>query len=101
MFCECGQLPLQFYWARCVLRFWNACLASMNPLVYNGLQAEWRLAVHQHHQSGWVADLLRYLAEPGDHNAWKHPFAACVRDFAPVNLSQFARQWVGADLAVW
>ena len=98
---ECGQLPLQFYWARCVLRFWNACLTSTNPLVCRGLQADWHLAVHHNHQSGWVADLLRYLAEPGAHNAWKHQFADRIKSFAPIGLNQFTKQWVAADIAAW
>ena len=49
---DCAQMPLQFYWARCVLRFWNACFNSRNPLVYHGLRAEWHLAVQCQH--AWV-----------------------------------------------
>ena len=98
---ECGQLPLQFYWARCVLRFWNACFNSRNLLVYNGLRAEWHLAVHCQHTSGWVAELLQYLEEPGEQHTWKHQFADSIRNFAPVNVNQFARLWVVADLADW
>jgi hypothetical protein len=69
--------------------------------VYDGLQAEWHLAVNRQHASGWVADLLHYLEEPGEQHAWKHQVAASVRQFAPVNVHQLARSWVMADLADW
>ena len=98
---ECGQLPLQFYWVRCVLRFWNLCLANPNPLVQQGFRADWHLAVHDHHQTSWVGDLLQYLEEPGEQNAWKRPFAESVRSFSAVSLAQFAKLWVVDDLADW
>ena len=45
--------------------------------------------------------LLQYLEEPGEQHTWKHQFADNTRNFAPVNVNQFARLWVVADLADW
>ena len=27
-----GQMPISFYWFRCIIRFWNSLLSSNNPL---------------------------------------------------------------------
>ena len=96
---ECGQLPLQFYWVRCVSQFWNACLGNSNQLVQARIRADCRLAGQC--GVGWVADVLRYLEEPGGRHAWRHSCASNVRLIQPVNITQFSKQWVLADLADW
>jgi len=45
---EKGQLPLYFYWFRCVARFWNSILTSDNALLSKINEADLRLA----HQKG-------------------------------------------------
>jgi hypothetical protein len=30
---ETGQMPILFYWFRCIIRFWNSSLSSNNPLL--------------------------------------------------------------------
>ena len=38
-----------------------------------------------------MADLLGYLNEPGESNAWKHSFAEKIDK---VNVNHFAKLWV-------
>ena len=65
------------------------------------LKAEWRLAVEHHHPRGWMADLLRYLDEPGENNDRKRPFAEQIRNFYKVNVNHFTKLWVVHDIAQW
>jgi len=55
---ETGQLPLYFYWFRCVARFWNSLLTSNNALLSKINEANLRLA----HQNGsWTFVVLSAL----------------------------------------
>ena len=35
-----GQMPIFFYWFRCIIRFWNSLLSSNNPLLEKVVQAD-------------------------------------------------------------
>jgi len=39
-----GQMPIVFYWFRCILRFWNSLLSSNNPLFEKVVQANLLIA---------------------------------------------------------
>ena len=41
---ETGQMPLYFYWFRCVMRFWNSLLSTNNDLLNRVVQADMRYA---------------------------------------------------------
>eukprot|EP00983_Pelagomonas_calceolata_P064970 1148388-Pelagomonas_calceolata.AAC.1 len=41
---ETGQMPLYFYWFRCIMRFWNSLLSTNNALLSQVAQADLRLA---------------------------------------------------------
>ena len=41
---ETGQMPLYFYWFRCVVRFWNSLLTTNNTLLSKINQADLLLA---------------------------------------------------------
>jgi hypothetical protein len=36
---ETGQMPIFFYWFRCIIRFWNSLLSSNDPLLEKVVQA--------------------------------------------------------------
>ena len=92
---ECGQQPLSFYWFRCTLRFWNACLDSPNPLVQAVLRADWRLAFHHRCPSCWVSELFRFAETLGP------VLAQPLRDFQQVSIPQACRLWIAADLSLF
>ena len=39
-----GQMPIFFYWFRCIIRFWNSLLSSINPLLEKVVQADLLIA---------------------------------------------------------
>jgi hypothetical protein len=39
-----GQMPIFFYWFRCIIRFWNSLLSSNNPLLEKVVQADFLIA---------------------------------------------------------
>ena len=41
---ETGQMPIFFYWFRCIIRFWNSLLSSNNPLLEKVVQADLLIA---------------------------------------------------------
>jgi len=56
---ETGQLPIYFYWLRCVARFWNSILTSNNALLSKINEADLRLA---HRKGSWTSyDMKSYL----------------------------------------
>jgi len=60
---ETGQLPICFYWLRCVARFWNSLLTTNNTLLSTVNEADLRLA---HRKGSWVLEVLSALHEmPG------------------------------------
>ena len=42
--CETGQMPIFFYWFRCIIRFWNSLLSSNNPLLEKVVRADLLIA---------------------------------------------------------
>jgi len=57
---ETGQLPLYFYWFRCVARFWNSLLTSNNALLRKINEADLRLA---HQKGSWTFEVLSALTK--------------------------------------
>ena len=41
---ETGQMPIFFYWFRCIIRFWNSLLSSNNPLLEKVVRADFLIA---------------------------------------------------------
>ena len=41
---ETGQMPIFFYWFRCIIRFWNSLLSSNNPLLEKVVHADLLIA---------------------------------------------------------
>ena len=41
---ETGQMPIFFYWFRCIIRFWNSLHSSNNPLLEKVVQADLLIA---------------------------------------------------------
>ena len=39
-----GQMPIFFYWFRCIIRFWNSLLSSNNPRLEKVVQADFLIA---------------------------------------------------------
>ena len=54
---ECGQEPMQFYWFRSVVRFYNGMLASNSPLVQHILKADVQLG--ERYDRCWAAQVRR------------------------------------------
>jgi len=60
---ETGQLPLYFYWFRCVARFWNRLLTTNNTLLSKINEADLWLA---HRKGTWPFEVLFALRKtPG------------------------------------
>ena len=70
MLCEMCQRPYQFYWWRCVLRFWNSMVAAdkPNPLLDTVLRADVELSSQGGRQKCWTAQLKTACREHGWHD---------------------------------
>jgi len=95
---ETGQLPLCFFWFRCVARFWNSLLTSNNALLREINEADLRLT----HQKGiWTYEVLSALHEiPGTD-----VHASAIMSRSKINMSDFElllreqtiREWKDLD----
>jgi len=79
---ETGQLPLFFYWFRCIMRFWNCLLDANNPLVQKVVQADLRLASRK---GSWTYDILTAL----NHMPDSQPFTTAVHNLQRVDIPRF------------
>ena len=91
---ETGQMPLYFYWFRCVIRFWNNLLSSNNTLLHQMAQADIRLAKNK---SSWSCQVLTALQEIPD----AQQFAEAVRSCEKVNMDMFEKVLCNQVTAVW
>jgi len=53
-----GQMPLYFYWFRCIMRFWNSLLSTSNALLSQVAKADLRLAGKK---GSWTHQVLKAL----------------------------------------
>jgi hypothetical protein len=79
---ETGQMPLYFYWFRCVMRFWNSLLSTNNDLLSRVVQADMRFADRE---GSWTYQVFTAL---NDMPNAQH-FAAAVRSGTRVNMNDF------------
>ena len=91
---ETGQMPLYFYWFRCVIRFWNNLLSSNNTLLHQMAQADIRLA---RNKSSWSCQVLTAIQEIPD----AQQFAEAVRSCKKVNMDMFEKVLYNHVTAVW
>jgi len=79
---ETGQMPLFFYWFRCILRFWNSSLKSNNGMLHAVVRADLRLVTHKR---SWTHDVLQAL----NHLPTSQPFSECILAQTPISISSF------------
>jgi len=77
---ETGQMPLYFYWFRCIMRFWNSLLSTSNALLSQVAQADLRLADKK---GSWTHQVLTALNDVPH----AQQFAAAIRTRAKVNMN--------------
>ena len=95
---ETGQMPLYFYWFRCIMRFWNSLLGTHNDLLSGVVQADMRLADRE---DSWTYQVITALN--GVPNGQQ--FAAAVRsgtkvtmkDMESVLREQIIQDWRSLD----
>ena len=80
---ECGQEPMQFYWFRSVIRFFNGMIMNDNPLVKNVLRADIQLS--ERYDRCWTAHVRAAFVGLPNCSLYEH----AVRDFAPIQLKDF------------
>jgi hypothetical protein len=73
---ETGQMPILFYWFRCIIQFWNSLLSSNNPLLEKVVRADLLIA-----NSG----LIRF----------------CTNFKISLHLSNFWMPYDLANLSIW
>ena len=77
-----GQMPIFFYWFRCIIRFWNSLLSSINPLLEKVVQADLLIA---NRSDTWTYQVL--------HAIYGFPtsqqFLNAIRSRESINLKQF------------
>jgi len=65
LFRELAQRPLQYHWAKLVLRFWNGLVERPDTLCHRAFVADLRLALIDGVTDCWAAGVLRFLADAG------------------------------------
>ena len=77
---ETGQMPIFFYWFRCIIRFWNSLPSSTNPLLEKVLQAD--LLIANRSDTG----LIRFCTHS---TSTSQQFLNAIRSREAVNIKQF------------
>ena len=57
---EADQMPIFFYWIRCIIQFWNSLLSSNNPLLEKVVQADLLIA---NRSDTWTFQVLHALQD--------------------------------------
>jgi hypothetical protein len=65
LFRELAQRPLQYHWAKLVLRFWNGLVKRPGTLCHRAFVADLKLALVDGVTDCWSAGVLRFLADAG------------------------------------
>jgi len=81
--CECGQEPLQFYWFRAAVRFYNALLCSNISMLAKVLKADIAMSIID--KKCWSAEFLDAFHGLERSSDFQHR----VRSFQTIPLSQF------------
>jgi hypothetical protein len=89
-----GQMPIFFYWFRCIIRFWNSLLSSINPLLEKVVQADLLIA---NRSDTWTYQVL--------HAIYGFPtsqqFLNAIRSRESINLKQFELTLCGHIIGSW
>jgi hypothetical protein len=94
---ECAQVPINFYFARCVTRFWNSMLTSDNPFVRQLQAADVALASNYPELKCWTNELCGFL----DAQPWGAPFVQAVREQRCFRVPDMELHWKRCDIAQW
>jgi hypothetical protein len=62
---ELAQRPLQYHWAKLVLRFWNSLVEHPGTLCHRAFVADLKLTLIDGVTDCWSAGVLRFLADAG------------------------------------
>ena len=62
---ELAQRPLQYHWAKLVLRFWNGLTERPGTLCHRAFVADLKMAIEEGVTDCWSAGVLRFLADAG------------------------------------
>jgi len=79
---ETGQMPIFFYWFRCIIRFWNSLLSSNNPLLEKVVQADLLIA---NRSDTWTYQVLHALQD----FPTSQQFLNAIRSREAINIKQF------------
>ena len=77
-----GQMPIFFYWFRCIIRFWNSLPSSNNPLREKVVQADLLIA---NRSDTWNYQVLHALQD----FPTSQQFLNAIRSRESINLKQF------------
>jgi len=78
---ETGQMPLFFYWFRCIIRFWNSLLSSNNPLLEKVVRADLLI---ENRSDTWTYQVLHALHD----FPTSQQFLNAIRSRESINLKQ-------------
>jgi hypothetical protein len=79
---ESGQMPIFFYWFRCIIRFWNSFFSSNNPLLEKVVRADLLIA---NISDTWTYQVLHALHDIPT----SQQFLNAIRSRESINLKQF------------
>ena len=86
MMCEMCQLPYQFYWWRCVLKFWNSMVSVDNPLIKAVVRADVELSNSA--QGCWV----RQVRDASSEHGWSEVVNS-LNSLAKVDVTPVMHKW--------
>eukprot|EP00983_Pelagomonas_calceolata_P129221 1161588-Pelagomonas_calceolata.AAC.3 len=79
---ECGHGPLQFYWFRAAVRFYNALLRSNSTTLRKVLQTD--VEMSSLYRKCWTSEFLAACMGLGRYNTFTH----CVRSGQPIVMRE-------------
>ena len=91
---ETGQMPLYFYWFRCVMRFWNSLLTTNSTLLREIGRADLRLA---NKKCSWSYQVLTAINELSNAQQFTEALHACEK----VNMDVFVKVLCDQVINVW
>ena len=84
---ESGQMPIFFYWFRCIIRFWNTLLSSNNPLLEKVVLADFLIASSS---DTWTFQVLHALLHDSPAS---QQFLDAIQSWESNHLTQFMPGW--------
>jgi len=92
---DTGQVPLHFYWFRCVARFWNNPLTTKTTLLSNINEVDLLLA---HRKGSWTFEVLPVLREiPAEVQVSAIMSRYKINMSEPLLREQTIREWRDLD----